>query len=194
MAAPSAAAIMTKPTESPAPAREPSGPRWHPAAIRLAAVALAFAGWLGYLAYLVVTMPKTGAGEPLILSRSQFLVSELDVIAQVDGTGSETEVTIKDVLSPKTDPPVHVGQKVHVTNLSLCRRLPREGEKAEETPRDWTGPGSYLLPLQKMDENTYRVAPTPPSPGYPPTRDKAGPPRIYPATDAARAQYRRIKP
>ena len=191
-----------KTTETPPSASKaaptPNRRRLHRAVLRLAAVALLFTGWMGYLVYLVVTMPHTSRGEPLILSRSQLLVSELDVIAQVDSDGAATEVTIKEVLYPVTDAPVQVGQKLHVKNLWECRPLaplPQSpGEKPIETPLDWNGPGLYLLPLQKVkvDETTYEVAPTPPSPGYPHS-GSVGPPRIYPGNDAAKAQYRTIK-
>ncbi len=61
-----AGAMMTTPTPSPAPQRR----RLHLAALRLAAIALLFAAWLGYLVYLVVTLPHTASGAPLILSRA----------------------------------------------------------------------------------------------------------------------------
>src|SRR5260370_21273609 len=143
-------------------------------------------------------MPHTTTGEPLILSRPQFLVSHLDVIGEVDadedGTGPSPGVTVKEILYQKADALVKVGQKVHVVGLKECRRLPHEGEKAGEVPSDWTGPGLYLLPLQPdKDKDRYQVVPTPPSPGFPPTRDKVGPPRIYPATEAAKAEYRALK-
>jgi hypothetical protein len=189
-----AAAIMTTPT--PSPSRAPR--RLQPAAIRLVALALLFMAWLGYLAYLVVKMPHTATGEPLILSRPQLLVSQLDVIAEVDAakdvSGPSPEVTIKEILFPKTGAPVKVGDKVHVVGLKECRRPPHDAEKTSDVPPDWTGPGRYLLPLQQANADTYRVVPTPPSPGFPPTRDRAGPPRIYPATAAARAEYQAIKP
>ncbi len=197
VAATPAGTSMSNPT-SPSPARR----RLHPAALRLAAVALLFAGWIGYLAYLVATLPHTASGAPLIVSRSQILVSEVDVIAHVDSTGPGADVTIEEVLYPKENPPFQVGQKVQVVNLDQCKPPPREGEKPENVPADWTGPGSYLLPLQvagfigKEEEKKidYKVVPTPPSPGYPASSTlRAGPPRIYPATEAAKAQYRSIE-
>ena len=186
-----AGAIMSNPSASSGPVRR----RLHPAVLRLVAVALLFAGWLAYLAYLVVTLPHTATGEPLIVSRSQILVSEVDVIARVDGTQPESEVTIEEVLYPKEDAPVKVGQKGPGAEpgRSQCKRPPHELEKPENVPADWTGPGPYLLPLQSAGKDNdlkevYKVAPTPPSPGYPASPSlRAGPPRIYPATEAARA-------
>jgi hypothetical protein len=188
---PAGAITTTKPAPAPVPA--PVGRRLHPAAIRLVAVALLFAGWIGYLVFLVVTQPRTATGAPLILSRPQILVSEVDVIAQVDGTGPEAQVVVKEVLFPKADAPVAVGQTVHVVNLARCKPLRRTEQKEADVKPDWTGPGLYLLPLQRADGDDYKVTPTPPSPGYPPTGGHVGPPRIYPATDSARAQYRSVK-
>ena len=181
-----AGAIMTSP--APTPPR-----RLHLAVIRLAAVALLFAGWLGYLVYLVVTLPHTGTGAPLILSHSQFLVSEVDVIARVGSDEPSTEVIVEEVLNPKENSAVKTGDKLRVSNLKQCKALSIPGENTENGPSDWTGPGSYLLPLQHIEGDIYKVAPTPPSPGYPPSGSGAGPPRIYPGNEAAKAQYRDIK-
>jgi hypothetical protein len=183
----SASEPLTVTTPSPIPAAR----RLNPAALRLAAVAVVFIGWIAYLVYLVVTLPHTRTGAPLVLSRPQILVSEVDVIAQVDDTTPEGEVTIKEVLYPHDSP--LVGKKVHVVNLERCKPLPRDAQKAEDVAPDWTGPGLYLLPLQHIDADDFKVAPTPPSPGYPPTMSlRTGPPRLYPATEAAKAQYRSI--
>ena len=183
-----AAAIMTSPTLP----TTPQPRRLHPAAIRLGAVAVLLVGWLGYLAYLVLTMPRTPQGGPLILSRPQFLVSQVDVVAEVDaladGSGPSPSVTIKEVLYPKEGALVKPGDKVHVVGLNDCSRPPREGEKPADVPRDWTGPGLYLLALNEKDADTYAVVPTPPSPGV-----HTGHPRIFPATPAALAEYRAIK-
>ncbi len=190
-----AGAIVSNPSQPSVPTRR----RLHPAVLRLVAVALLFAAWIGYLVYLVVTLPHTATGAPLIVSRSQVLVSEVDVIARVDGTQPETEITIEEVLYPKEDATLKVGQKVQVVNLAQCKRPAHEGEKPENVPADWTSPGSYLLPLQSAGKDhegkdIYKVVPTPPSPGYPASSNaRAGPPRIYPATEAAKAQYRTVE-
>ncbi len=112
------------------------------------------------------------------------------MIAQIDAAGA---VTVEEVLYPKQNAEVQVGQTIQVVNLALCKILPREGEKAKDVPPDWNGAGSYLLPLQHVEGDVYKVAPTPPSPGYPPSGDKVGPPRIYPGNAAAKAQSRTIK-
>jgi hypothetical protein len=147
-----------------------------PATLRLILAAGLFAAWIGYLAYLAVTagtQPITREG-PIILSRPQFLVSDLDVIAQIDemkDPPAPTQVTVVDVVWSKPQP----GQErvLHVTNLSACQ--------------GWVGPGRYILPLRKLDEHTYEVAPIPPSPG---TDHHA--PRIYLLTVQTREQLQQL--
>jgi hypothetical protein len=164
--------------------------------------ALLFVGWLGYLGYLVATRPLAAdgvwrrfwvGGQPLVLSRPQLLVSDLDVIARVDDPTKP--VVVVEVLYPKGEQPVRPGEKITVANLDRCRPLPLDPN--QQPPADWTGPGDYLLPLQRWTEGGqthYQVTPTPASPGYPPRRGReTGPPRIYPATKQALAQYNEIR-
>jgi hypothetical protein len=170
---------------------------------RLVLMAALFVCWLGYLGYLVATRPRYDSrplapSRPLVLSRPQLLVSEIDVIARVDADDPTKPVKIQQILYPPGEQVLHVGDEILVDNLNQCRPLPREGYPP---PRpDWDGPGDYLLPLNRfrLDGKThYRVTPTPPSPGYPPSHDAPagtpGPPRIYPATRPALAQYRVIR-
>ncbi len=157
-----------------------------PAAGRLLLTALLFIGWLCYLGYLVSTRPRTPAGQPLVLSRPQILVSTLDILARVQDP--KEPVKILEVLYPPADPPVHEGQEITVDDLDRCRAPEREYGQA--TSPDWSGPGAYLLPLQYWitgGKTHYRVTPIPPSPGY-----SRAVPRIYPATPEALAQYRKI--
>jgi hypothetical protein len=147
------------------------------ARIRLALSVIAFVGWLGYLGYLVAgRSPDT-----LVLSRPQFLVSDIDVVATVK-KGSDL-VTIQDVLYANDDEAKGLkGKEIKVINLNDCR-MPSE-------PRaDLTADGDYLLPLQDPGPGgkEYRVAVTPPSPGF-----MQGTPRIYPATHEVLSQYRQI--
>jgi hypothetical protein len=169
-----------------------------PAAWRLVLMSVLFAGWMLYLGYLVYSRPLA-QGRPLVLSRPQVLVSELDVVAEVDSTDPAKPVRIEEVLYPVGEKSVAVGGEIHVENLTECRSPLREDEA--NPPPDWTGPGKYLLPLVPLHRPAedgkpcYRVAPTPRSPGYPrPPHDTTpGPPRIYPATAQALAQYRDIR-
>jgi hypothetical protein len=160
------------------------------AAWRFFVVAALFVCWLGYLGYLVATRPQYD-GRPVVLSRPQILVSEVDVVARVDADDPTKPVKIEQVLYQAGEQTLHAGDEIFVDNLSQCRPLRREGSPAP--PPDWQGPGAYLLPLNPSDNKHYRVTPTPPSPGYPPGHDMTpGPPRIYPATPQVLAQYRAI--
>jgi hypothetical protein len=173
-----------------------------PALARLVLTIALFAGWLGYLGYLVVCRPHTpeglrGAfdGRPLTLSRPQIFVSMLDVVAQVDNIDGKN-VLIKEVLYPSTKPPVQSGDRIDVENIERCHPLPDPMAKEVEPPPDFTGAGEYILPLEiiEMDgKRRFQVVPTPPSPGFPPPLlGNIGPPRIYPATPEMRAEYKQI--
>jgi hypothetical protein len=168
----------TPPQLEPGPETTPQPRKLKPATLRLVLAAGLFAVWIGYLAYLAVTagtQPITRKG-PIVLSRPQFLVSDLDVIAQIDEVKEPpepTEVTIVDIVWSKQQ----AGPKevLRVTNLPACQ--------------GWVGPGRYILPLMQMaeDEHTYEVAPIPRSPGI----DHHFP-RIYPLTDQTREQLEQL--
>jgi hypothetical protein len=133
------------------------------ATLRLLLAAGLFSAWIGWLAYLAAT-----ATRPMVLSRPQFLVSTLDVLADVtaDKGVPSPEVTIREVFWPETGHEKYLGTRITVSNLPLCKE--RQG---------WEGPGLYVLPLVKSGDD-YRVALTPPSPGFDPTMD-IHQPRIY---------------
>lgn len=161
-----------------------------PTVVRLLVAALLFAGWLGYLVYLVRAFPRTPANSPFVLSRPQILVSELDVVGVVEGVDQPVKVVT--VLYPDSEKGLE-GQEIKVTNLDRCKPLPREGQKAEDVQPDFRGPGRYLLPLRKVGGGPdYEVTPTPPSPGYPPAGLRLGPPRIYPWDGMTEGQYRQV--
>jgi hypothetical protein len=130
-----------------------------PSVALLAVAAGLFAVWIGYLAYLALT-----ASRPVVLSRPQFAVADLWLVAQVDTL--DGPATVREVVYAA--PPVRAtapkpGTAIEVKNLADCRD-------------EWKGPGAYILPLT-VDGSTYRVAFIPESPGF-----RAAPPRIYPAT------------
>src|SRR5262249_15048261 len=112
---------------------------------RLLLCCVLFVGWLGYLGYQVLTRPHTEDGRPLVVSRPQALVSQLDVVADVPDT--DGTVTVRQVLWPPEGAPVQEGDKIKVTNLGDCRPTPRPGEKGTPQP-DFSGPGEYLLLLR----------------------------------------------
>jgi hypothetical protein len=130
---------------------------------RLILAAGLFVAWIGWLAYLAVT-----ATRPTVLSHSQFLVSELDVIAQVTQgpRGPDPQVTVEEVRWPAQDNEKLKGRKITIVNLDTFEE--RDG---------WTGPGHYILPLKRRNEDSFMVVSPPMSPGFDPI--KARPPRIY---------------
>jgi hypothetical protein len=139
-----------------------------------------FLAWLGYLGYLVAQRPR-GA---VVLSRPQFLVSELDVVANVKAGSDVVEVV--EVLSADTEAAKKLkGSEITVTNLAKCG--PPDDLKGERP--DLKGDGEYLLALHEVnpDKKEYAVVPTPPSPGF-----KRGTPRVYPYTKEVAAQYKQV--
>lgn len=153
------------------------------AVLRLVLASVLFAGWIGWLVYLAATKSR-----PIVLSRPQLLVSDLDVIAQVDNPAKK--VIVKEVYAwrDKEAPPA-VNDTLDVVDLDKCHRVPHDGEADDDVPRDWQGPGLYILPLRKVGGH-YEVVPIPPSPGFPFFR---GPRRIYPLTNETHADLKAIK-
>jgi hypothetical protein len=145
-----------------------------------------FAAWMGWLGYMVLTVRREaaeGGGEPVVLSRPQFLVASLVVTAAVEGKDRKPDTAkVVEVHWPDNEETRQlVGRTVEVANLAASQGL--------------AGAGTYLLPLQDTADG-YRVAPTPPSPGYPPVanqRGDLGPPRIYPSTPHVREQLDQIR-
>jgi len=152
--------------------------KWAP--LRLVLAAMLFAAWIGWLVYLVVAMKRAlppGATRPVVLSRPQFLVSSLDVIAQVDGIDSDPEeVTVREVHWPKgKETEELIGKKIRVSRLPECRD-------------DWVGRGEYILALAPLGEKGYQVVSLPRSPGFP-----SGRPWIYPSTPQTLRQLQEIR-
>jgi hypothetical protein len=134
-----------------------------PVVLRFVAVAVVFAAWIAYLGYLVLMLPKSPNGLPPILSRPQFLVSDLDVVGEIDD--DERTVPISELLNPSNaedlaalagvaalqapSPKVHVvkvdevlyppnatlpaGRIIGVTNFNDCRIPGTSGEPPKPT-------------------------------------------------------------
>ncbi len=145
------------------------------ARIRLVIVTILFLGWVSWLGYLA--LPSVTPRE--ILSRSQFLVSQLDVIAQIDADADGRPVSplrVEEVHWPESAREL-VGKSLAVTNLK------------EMKDHGFIGPGLYIVPLIR-DGDAYRVAPAPRTPGYDGGSHRF--PRIYPATEQNRRQLAAI--
>jgi len=137
--------------------------------VRLVLAVSPFVIWTGWPLYLTITTSR-----PVVLSRPQFLVSQLDVIAALEKpTGASTQITVKEVCWPKSEEK-WVGKTITVEGLSRF-----EG---------FIGPGDYILPLTRDGEH-YRITPLPPSPGFSGSMAK---PRIYPVTPQTRWQLKQI--
>ena len=159
------------------------------ARMRLLIAGLLFFGWMGWLAYLAfsaVTAPKDKSERAIILSRPQFLVSNLDVIAQVNELPADktkaAPVEVVEVHWPPSQNGLQ-GKTIEVKKLGECRK-------------NWLGPGKYILPLVHSDKEGYMIAAVPYSPGFSPPAEQPGGItsdwRIYPATPETLDQLRHI--
>ena len=157
--------------------------------LRLALAATLFAAWMGYLGYLVYALPAPTSSPTVdslrpaptrltpVLSRPQFLVSNLDVVGTVDVAAGT--VTVEEVLYPTDGDRPKKGDEIKVTNLKHAEpALPEQGAV-----------GPCLLLLQETnDGSAYRIAPVPSSPGY-----SRGQLLIYSADSERLAEYHSLK-
>jgi hypothetical protein len=147
---------------------------------RLAVAVVLFFCWIGYLAYLAATTTQ-----PTVLSRPQFLIADLYVVAVLaadPATPQEptNEVTVKKVIwSAKGED--FKQPKMTVENLKTLAQLGGCG---------WEGPGEYILALSRTKDNrgVYQVTPLPRTPGF---NGAAG--RIYMATPSTLRQLEQLK-
>lgn len=133
-----------------------------------------FSAWVGWLGYQALTRDNSP-----IISRSQLLVSSIDVIGivkpEADGKPS-TMVNVQEIHWPKDGGGLKNGDLIQVTNLP-----------------DSTGfkePGLYIVPLMPSEtRGEYKIAGIPSSPGF-----EAYPPRffIYPVTEGTKKQLEAI--
>jgi hypothetical protein len=161
----------------------------------LAATAVLFFSWIGWLGFEVLHRPTVPA-------RAPFLVADLNVIAYVKDLNEP--VKVEDIVWAKDPADKDLrGTEIRVANLSRCRP-------------DWLGPGEYILPLLKAGAGSYEVADATGlteaekkqwmepghgglpsrSPGYDPGVDRqtktTRPPHIYPLTPETLRQVREI--
>ncbi len=158
----------------------------------LTVFAALLAAWLVYLGWLAFTRPLQAPGYPLVVSRPQVLVSELDVIGEVEEVapeGKPTKVKVVEVLSAAEGVVVKAGDVLEVDGLPECRPVKR----GQEVPDDCPGPGKYLMPLRRSaaPPGRYEVCPVPASPGFRPSPFEPVR-RVYRADAETRAQYARI--
>ena len=146
------------------------------ARIRLAVAALAFAGWLTWLALAVWQKDA-----PDKVSRAQLTAADALLVAEVTaGEDGLPQAKVKVVQRLAGTGP-KVGDDITVANLPSAV-VPGKG---------FQGAGQYLLPLTGGDLGLYRVAGLPRSPGYEETNPKL--PSIYPWTADVQAQLKSLK-
>jgi hypothetical protein len=146
--------------------------------LRMAVSGGLFIAWLGFLLYLVIQTQSM-----VVLSRSQFLVANLFVAAELtDESGKPGDKIIVAKVYWCADPADEKkeGSELRVLNLPDAR-----------SSTGYAGAGKYLLPIYKRVAKTgevdYLVPPVPMVPGYAPPAD--GPDvRIYPLTPQTEAQ------
>jgi hypothetical protein len=148
------------------------------ARLRLSLAAGLFMVWIGWLAYLAVTAGTSPVDRklPVVLSRPQFLVSTLDVIAQVNEEDSRPAARVR-IVQVHWPPSAREKAKDDITVIDLARCS------------GWEGPGEYILPLEESGAD-YQVTPIPRSPGY--TASGLSPPRIYRSTPETMRQLEAI--
>ena len=150
---------------------------------RLLVAGCLFVCWIGYLVYLVSITRN-----PVILSRPQFLVADVYVLADLDVAQKEPTLVKK---TPN--------KKVHVREVRWAadeaarglagKDIPVEGLDKCEAHDGWTGAGGYILPLSKnADGVSYRLTEIPYSPGFHHDPKTLNYLRIYRATPQARTQ------
>ena len=154
-----------------------------PALVWLIMSTAVFAAWIGYLAYLVCDLeqrPKEvldGKTLPVVLSRPQFLIADLVVIAEVKpGEEQRNQAQVIEVVWSRIgDAKQWKGKTIRIDNLGESKKHSEEGE--------------YIIPLVNGKE-PFRVAAIPPSPGYQPAPDARSP--IYPRKNYTREQLEQI--
>jgi hypothetical protein len=123
---------------------------------RLAVAASLFVAWLGYLLLLVL-----GSRHTIVLSRPQFLVTNLCVVADLtdDGDGKPARTVKIDRVFWSSRPVDLTGAQLEIANLP------------DAAAQGYAGPGKYILPLRERSPKPgpiYQIAIVPSSPWYEP--------------------------
>lgn len=142
------------------------------ARIRLGVAFALFGAWVGWLGYQALTR-----GRFPVVSRAQLLVSTLDAIASVHDSAGKPDpvVTIEEVHWPPERAALK-GTQLTVRNMADAN--------------GYIGPGQYILPLVRIEGDTWAIAGLPTSPGFDP--GEHSPHFIYPLTPLTRQQLAAI--
>jgi len=145
--------------------------------VRLLVTAALFLAWIGWLGYLAATTTK-----PEVISRSQFLVCDLFVIADLTGTAERPDamITVQET-GGRQSTVLRSGSSPTIANLP-------------DVDRGWSGPGRYIVPLTHKRDGTWELTAVPITPGYPPksSDEPAERLRIYRAEARTLAQLRQL--
>jgi hypothetical protein len=147
----------------------------------LIATTAAFLAWIGWLAYTV-----SRAGTVPIVSRAQLTAATQLLVIDItlDNDLPRTKARVREVIpkpDQKPDDVVKAGDEVEIANLAAAL-MP--GGKAIP------GPGTYLVPVVRTGEKTFRIAGLPASPGYPAAVPER--PLIYPWVEEVKVQLRSL--
>ncbi len=131
--------------------------------IGLVLAALLFAAWVGWLAYEAFTV-----GNPIVVSLPQIMRAPIVVDAEVRADGT---AVVKQVRRPGTAM-IKPGDTLRISRVTEARY--------------WSGPGTYILPLEENRAGFHEVVlvvprRVPPEPPYP---------AIYPLLPTTEAQVR----
>jgi hypothetical protein len=142
--------------------------------VRLVIAAIAFFGWLGYLAYTV-----SQNGHVPVISRAQITAAKLIVVAEVtiDSQGlPEEKVQVNKMISGK-----EISGKIQINNLPKAIAA-----------GDYRTPvaGLYVIPLVPVSDQEFAVADLPATPAR--TIPKPLRPTIYPWNDDVKKQLRSL--
>ena len=149
--------------------------------ILLLSTLVLFVGWLAYLILLGLSHhPPWTQEHPTVISRPQILVSQLIVVAHLDGEGApKEELKVTQVLFSTVDKAgINEGETIRVPNLPSCTK-------------NWSGAGEYLVPLEMGNENGYVVTSIPRSPGFNVLGSHAQP-LIYRWTQEIEEQFQQV--
>jgi hypothetical protein len=148
--------------------------------------ALLFAGWIGYLAYMVITDRQA-----VVLSRPQILVASAVVVAEVKESNGKADPQVKVLEVRRADRREDEWQKLVGEIITLRHASPDRTDWTLDQAHGWRGPGQYLIPLDGSPESrSFAVVDlTSRSPGY---NMKSSQPFIYPNVEQASQQLERI--
>lgn len=143
--------------------------------IRAVAAWLLFLSWVSWLGW-----TSFRHGRFPVVSKAQFLATDVAVIAQVDAAGHglpSNTVRVQSVIWPTGAADELTGRELRVGNWSNCA--------------GFVTPGDYVLPLRRERDGQYALAGLPRSPLVDPSRH---PPQIYPAIPVVLSQVRGMPP